>query len=66
MKIDLRSADNATLEVLNHLGQVVFSKQLEHGNEFNETINTDVMSSGIYFVKVQTSDAVKLQKIVVR
>jgi PKD repeat protein len=56
----------AQIEVLNSLGQVIVKEAIVSGQNNARTISTANWAKGIYFIRVSTSSTVKIEKLVVR
>jgi hypothetical protein len=57
------TTDIKTVDVLNYIGQLVYSNKSVSGKKMQ--LNVSTMQSGIYFVKVTTTDGLKTVKITV-
>jgi len=63
LNIEIENPDNATLEIYNVNGKLIFSKAL---NSKFEKIDISGLSRGLYMVKVEQDSAVSVGKVVVR
>jgi len=61
--ININNADNTTLEIMNTKGQLIFSKEL---NSNHEQIDISNFNKGIYFVKVQSGESMKVEKLLIQ
>ena len=64
----LDTKDNITLEVINNIGEVVYSRN-EKGlgaGDYTFEIPTTGLSSGIYMVNVRTNEGTSLKKLVIK
>ena len=57
------TAEVNTVEVMNYVGQPVY--QATHVNSKTTRINVSTLRSGVYFVKVTTSEGIRTTKITV-
>ena len=61
LRVEFNNANK--LELINNLGQVIFSKQITN-NSIEEYLNLTEFESGIYFVKVYSKSGVILKKVI--
>lgn len=60
----LNKSSNVTVEIMNSLGQSVYSKtEVYNSGEFNLTINTNDLSNGVYFLKFSNETGNQIRKI---
>lgn len=64
IQYSLNHPTDATIEILNTLGQVVSSALLPNASTGTAFISTEGLSSGIYFVRFTAGDQVSMTKIV--
>ena len=62
INIEIENPNNATIEIYNVSGRLVFSKEL---NSKAEKIDISVLSEGMYFVKVKQENNVRIEKLIV-
>jgi len=58
-----KAADNSKIDVLNALGQLIFSKDISH--KLSVTIDLTRNGKGLYFIKVQSGNTVVVRKVIV-
>ncbi len=63
INIEIENTNNATIEIYNISGTLIFSKGLQSQQE---KINISGYSKGIYLLKVRQADAVYVEKLVVK
>lgn len=65
--LDLQSAENVTIEVVNTIGQTVLSQNndLSSGNS-SIRVNTSALAPGIYFVTVTAGNSRSVEKVVIQ
>lgn len=54
-----------TLSIITSIGQTIFSKEIEDGN-VDERVDLTQQSSGVYFVKLETGDLVRIRKVLLK
>ena len=61
-----RNNDNINIEIYNITGQNLFHERLpDFVGGYHQTINTESLSKGIYFLKVTSSNGISVKKIIV-
>ncbi|MEI6747698.1 MAG: PKD domain-containing protein [Bacteroidota bacterium] len=60
-----KTCDPAQLSILNQQGQVVFHRKLSSGISVIQNIDISMLSKGFYFIRINTCDIVKTQKIII-
>jgi len=58
------SSSNVQLQIKNQLGQTLLTKTLPPQNEIYETLDLSSFAKGIYFIELQSGEAVEVKKIV--
>lgn len=64
--INLDTRDNLILSILDARGKLVTSRRANSVTNFNETLNLNGLSSGIYLLRVETSRGVAARRLIVQ
>ncbi|HNW69831.1 MAG TPA: T9SS type A sorting domain-containing protein [Bacteroidales bacterium] len=65
IKIQNSNKEDFSIEIFTINGQAVYKNQLHKSSLTSETIDLSTCSKGVYVVKVQTEDRIKVEKIVI-
>ena len=66
VSINNPEAANMTLELVNISGQVVYRNEVKGAYSYNEDIDASSFAKGVYYLKVNDGNAVKVEKVVVQ
>lgn len=64
LTINYKANNKAHLQISNAVGAIVFEKTFY--KEFNETVNTSLLKSGTYFIKISDADNVYVKKLIIQ
>ncbi len=65
VKLSLKSSENVRIELMNTMGQLVYSSKVT-GKNINTSVNVSNLSTGIYMLNVITSEGIKTTKLQVK
>lgn len=65
VEISTSSKENLRIILQNTLGQIIYQKEIEpnESGSYQETIGTDNLPTGIYYLTLQTKNGIKTQKV---
>lgn len=66
VRFDYAQAQDVKITVMDELGRLVYNTMFENSNTGNSSIDLSDKSKGIYFVKIESKDQVKVEKILVK
>lgn len=64
LEITVENPIDLELEIMDNLGQSVFSKKININTKFSETLSLEHLSKGIYYLNLKSGDDLVTQKIV--
>jgi len=59
-------ASDLILELVNISGQVVYRNQVKSVYSYNEQIDASAFAKGVYYLKVNDGEKVKIEKVVIQ
>lgn len=67
LNYSLLNNDNITIDIVNTIGQVVLSKNIENkpSGDYTETFNLQGIPAGMYFVQLKNNKGIKTQKLII-
>jgi hypothetical protein len=65
VKMSLQKEDNVSISLVNTAGQSILQKNILHARNIQESFYINGLAKGIYFLKIQTSQGVAAEKIVI-
>lgn len=65
VKMRLQKEDNVSISLVNVAGQNVLQKDILHATNLQESFYINGLAKGIYFLKIQTSQGIAAEKIVI-
>ena len=66
LKLVAETNTNFEISITNLSGQVMMIRTIEVYNELLETLDLTHFDSGIYLMKVRTSDHIQIQKLIIK
>ena len=66
VSISNAEATDLTVELVNISGQVVYSNEVKAVYSYNEDIDASGFAKGVYYLKVNDGEEVKVEKVVVQ
>lgn len=65
VKMSLQKEDNIKISLVNTAGQSILQKEILHAMNIQESFHINGLAKGIYFLKIQTSQGIAADKIVI-
>jgi PKD repeat protein len=66
LSFDFTKTKDVTIQVLDVSGRIVFSDQENNVMNYNKQIGLDNAESGMYFVRIMTTEGVVIQKVMIQ
>ncbi len=65
LNVNFTSNSNGEIEILNNVGQIVYSEKITKSSNSNHKISTSNLESGIYFIRIKNDSTAKTLKVVI-
>ena len=66
IEFELKEKSKTSLNLINALGQKVWTKELGNSTKFQQKVNVNTFSEGIYFLQINTEQAVFTQQVILK